>query len=61
MSMSGQIEIDDDTVQQRLQRCIPELSAEFYDLPSVEPNDLISVLNEHGLYVVPIEEFDDEY
>lgn len=53
-------DIDDDTVQQRLQRCIPELSAEFYDLPSVEPNDVISVLNEYGLYVVPMEDFDDE-
>jgi hypothetical protein len=56
----NQHEIDDDTVQQRLQRCIPELSAEFHDLETVDPDDVLSVLNEHGLFVVPIEDFDDD-
>jgi len=53
-------DIDDDTVQQRLQRCIPELSAEFHDLETVDPNDVLSVLNEYGLYVVPVEDFVDD-
>jgi hypothetical protein len=53
-------DIDDDTVQQRLQRCIPELSAEFHDLATVYPDDVLGVLIEHGLCVVPMEDFDDD-
>lgn len=54
------MEIDDDTVQQRLQRCIPELSAEFHDLASVEPEDVLTILTDHGLVVVPVEDFIDD-
>lgn len=55
------MEVDDDAVQQRLAACLPDLRAEIFDRSDdLEADDLLSVLNDHGLFVVPTEDFQDD-
>jgi len=52
--MAGSVTIDDDLVQERLIEAIPELQRDLGCIRP-DPEDIISALNEVGLFIVPVE------
>ena len=51
--------IDDDLVQERLTEALPELKRDL-DCLRPDPNDIISALNEVGLWIVPTESLEGD-